>query len=549
MESLKLPEDSTHQEKKIIIEDENVKIVGILSIPQNTANPIPGCRVVIIAHGFGNDKDSAMSIPLVQRLTRCDKFMTFRFDFRSTSGSEGELEKRKQTVEQYVEDFDIVMKYLNKQRFKLAGIIGHSLGLGMAVEWASRQNFKIPTIVNCSGPFMKPGGLKEKILKEYPDAQELGYFDQVLPNGTNLRVPFSAVTAMDNVDSSKISNTDTHMLSIYGLNDTERLIYGEMYTQVVERHSLRLINNADHNLHADDGYKQVCQIVGEWFSADSERKRFMNENKYVTAIPRWVDAEGVSNMRDCGGYICQEGFVRPRFLYRAANPARASEKGLNELKKLGIKTVVDLRSTPEITKAPGIDQDGIKLLHCPVFGNAEWTGDRMKEQQKSMEDPVQGFMLMYKSILKNAGQAFAIIVREILENKQPLIFHCSAGKDRTGMFNVLTLLLLEVDHDTICHEYELTTEGLVAEIPRLKQLALGDNKSQASEMYLQSLFVMSQSRFESCMCVLEFIKDSYGSARQWFSEVAGLADNEIEEYIEFMTIKKEHQYAGWEFVL
>lgn len=73
----------------------------------------------------------------------------------------------------------------------------------------------------------------------------------------------------------------------------------------------------------------------------------------------------------------------------------------------------------------------------------------------------QGFTAAYTDILESAPPSFTQILRHIIERpSSPLLLHCTAGKDRTGVFCALVLSLCGVDDETVAHEYSLTEAGL-----------------------------------------------------------------------------------------
>lgn len=76
--------------------------------------------------------------------------------------------------------------------------------------------------------------------------------------------------------------------------------------------------------------------------------------------------------------------------------------------------------------------------------------------------PTQGFSLAYTDILLHAKSSYSQILRHIACSSGPLLLHCTAGKDRTGVICAIILALCGVDDETIAREYELTEKGLAA---------------------------------------------------------------------------------------
>jgi hypothetical protein len=93
--------------------------------------------------------------------------------------------------------------------------------------------------------------------------------------------------------------------------------------------------------------------------------------------PPFVSMKGIANFRDLGGYTIasdQTKCVRPNFIYRCAEPTKATEEDIEKIKSLGITHIYDLRSDPEIKKlqisgsaGTVTDWPGVERVYCPVF--------------------------------------------------------------------------------------------------------------------------------------------------------------------------------------
>ena len=126
--------------------------------------------------------------------------------------------------------------------------------------------------------------------------------------------------------------------------------------------------------------------------------------------------DGVRNFRDAGGV----GALPHGVLYRSGALHALSGEGARELAGLGVRTVVDLRSRPEVTDRPDTLHDvGIGHLHVPVFAEQRWPDEQME---------------LYPSMAEHAGRpVLAVLRRLIAEDRGPVLVHCASGKDRTGV--------------------------------------------------------------------------------------------------------------------
>lgn len=148
----------------------------------------------------------------------------------------------------------------------------------------------------------------------------------------------------------------------------------------------------------------------------------MTINGVGRAVPAGID--GVRNFRDAGGL----GRLQPGVLYRSGALHAMSEKGACELGELGVRTVVDLRSRPEIADRPDtLYGAAIRYLHVPVFTEQRWPQEQME---------------LYPSMAEHSGRAALAVIRHLRAgDRGPILVHCASGKDRTGVVVALVQTL------------------------------------------------------------------------------------------------------------
>jgi len=163
--------------------------------------------------------------------------------------------------------------------------------------------------------------------------------------------------------------------------------------------------------------------------------------------------ENVFNLRDLGGYPTDRGTrVVSRRLYRADGLNRLSERDAETMKALGIRTVVDLRTHDEREKygsAPTHLFDAT-ALHLPLIDEL-WPLFEPDDDH----DPVVYLIERYHEMTVEGAPALAQLVElaALHPDAVPLVFHCSAGKDRTGVAAAVLLGILGVPHDVIAADY------------------------------------------------------------------------------------------------
>ncbi|KAG6832177.1 hypothetical protein H0H92_004908 [Tricholoma furcatifolium] len=193
----------------------------------------------------------------------------------------------------------------------------------------------------------------------------------------------------------------------------------------------------------------------------------------VLSKPPFVTVDGVINVRDLGLYTSETHpgqITRPQVMYRSAELSGITDEGSDkiatgkrQLKALNITKVFDLRSDVEISKykTPQPEISGVEILHIPVFRSEDYSPETMaKRYQLYASGKTEAFMELYSQILDHAGPSFGAILRHIRDNPtEGCLFHCTAGKDRTGIIAAILLKLAGVNNTTIANDYALTRIG------------------------------------------------------------------------------------------
>ncbi|KAI8344805.1 tyrosine phosphatase family-domain-containing protein [Chlamydoabsidia padenii] len=184
-------------------------------------------------------------------------------------------------------------------------------------------------------------------------------------------------------------------------------------------------------------------------------------------IPRWIDVKGVKNFRDIGGWPLKDGsgYIRERIVFRCGHLVNITEEGIKTLIRLHVTAAFDFRSDPEIERqgmAPDIP--GLTRYPSAMFSKGDYSPAALASRWKGYFEGPLGFPKVYNVILEKAKQQYRNIFMHMLEyhsnqSTKSLIVHCTAGKDRTGIFVMLLLGLCGVDEENISREYALTNLG------------------------------------------------------------------------------------------
>ncbi|MDR1970597.1 MAG: tyrosine-protein phosphatase [Treponema sp.] len=178
----------------------------------------------------------------------------------------------------------------------------------------------------------------------------------------------------------------------------------------------------------------------------------MTENQDV---PRLIVLEGCLNFRDLGGYTGEGGRkIRYGRIFRSDDLSKLSPGDMVRVGELGISTVLDLRSADELARAPNPlrGRPGFAYYHIPLLDgiNSETDGPVR----------IESLPELYKSLVISAGKQIAGVFQVLREQKGGTVFHCAAGKDRTGLIAALILGLCGVAEEDIIADYALTYEKM-----------------------------------------------------------------------------------------
>ena len=179
-------------------------------------------------------------------------------------------------------------------------------------------------------------------------------------------------------------------------------------------------------------------------------------------LPYKLDFEGAHNFRDMGGYPLRDGrkVLRGK-LFRSDHLGRLTDADQVLLEEVGVRTVVDLRRQEERDEIlDRIDNPSVEQVWLPVSAEAaDVVSLRRSLERGEMgpEDAVEFLRLANREFVDVFSGAFSDFLHLLLEeSRYPLVFHCSAGKDRAGYAAAMTLFALGADEDTVMHDYLAT---------------------------------------------------------------------------------------------
>jgi protein-tyrosine phosphatase len=235
----------------------------------------------------------------------------------------------------------------------------------------------------------------------------------------------------------------------------------------------------------------------------------------LTITDRELRLEIAHNVRHLGGYTTSNGRTTRDDIVRSASLHRLTETGMRHLAEAGVTTIIDFRSDMEVERdvTPDSKPYGIRRVHAPVFQH-----DASPVGLDSEEFP--GYGVIYERFLDVGRNAYSTLFETVAEAEGRVLFHCAAGKDRTGVAAALLLDLAGVDEATIIEDYTLTESLLapmVAEwLPRMEERGIGPERGRE----------LMAAPAEAMVSALAFLRSRYGNAEGYAREI-GVSDGVI----------------------
>lgn len=232
------------------------------------------------------------------------------------------------------------------------------------------------------------------------------------------------------------------------------------------------------------------------------------------ASPPFVVVDGVVNIRDLGGYdsMHSNGAVKPKAILRSGEMTHITDAGKQQLKELGVRKVFDLRADVEIKRYNALTQviNGVEIIRVPITAK-EWADPTLLAARLKAfgEKERETFVVTYTEFLEDGRSAYETIFTYLRDEPNPhCLVHCTAGKDRTGVFACLLLMLLGVDDEVIANDYALTTIGLE---PGIEILVERFSAIPVFKENWDGVLNMGSSRAENMIAFMKAFREKYGS--------------------------------------
>lgn len=281
------------------------------------------------------------------------------------------------------------------------------------------------------------------------------------------------------------------------------------------------VSNTSQRFEADAGQQRVAVHgldpgVRHYFLVQPQYSRGL-----ITAERR-VPFDGPVNFRDLGGYETADNRrVKWGVAYRADSLAELSDKDLGLFVRLGIRGIYDFRAPAEVAKSPDRLPAGntVGYYHLPVVSSDFDTVaavERLKKKDTSWL--TETFMIDgYRQNIDTYARTWGTVIEDLTHaDRRPLVFHCTAGKDRTGICAALILLVLGVPEDVVVEDHALSNRYFASTVARINEYvrSLGVDPDKLTP-YLTA-------PREAMEFVLGYIRERWGTAAGYLKTEAGV---------------------------
>ncbi|MGZ4713504.1 MAG: tyrosine-protein phosphatase [Acidimicrobiia bacterium] len=235
-----------------------------------------------------------------------------------------------------------------------------------------------------------------------------------------------------------------------------------------------------------------------------------------------ADLDGPANFRDLGGYSTRGGRItRRRRVFRSDSLSYLSDRDIAVLRdELGVRTVIDLRAGHEVEDhGHGPLREHVRQLHLPIVDQTREPPQPRRLVRRAPRfqtlDEIYGFML------REYADRFGMVLRAISEvEHQPVVFHCAAGKDRTGLVAALILGVCEVPDESIVADFAVTE----ARMPTI--IARHTTRADASDRLPEVGGQQYGAQAATMVAVLAALRAEHGSI-EGYVRAAGVDDASI----------------------
>lgn len=252
---------------------------------------------------------------------------------------------------------------------------------------------------------------------------------------------------------------------------------------------------------------------------------------------RWIPIPSIPNFRELGGLKNNQGkVIKKGYVFRSGRIQVEDKNEFQMLENLHIGCVIDLRGNQEIEDRPDTKISGSEYKKIPGIPGASGAQQNLNFMHLINDETTEEEILGYHSLLVDCypkmpfqNKAIQAMFDHLLHNQTPILYHCSAGKDRTGILSAILLLALDVNEKDIMEDYLLSNacrkETLVDFMERHKLTNKEIGQVAFDTIYVKEEYL--QSAFQA-------IKNTYSSFEEYLKVEYGMNNNKLQQLRNFL---------------
>ena len=262
-----------------------------------------------------------------------------------------------------------------------------------------------------------------------------------------------------------------------------------------------------------------------------------------------IGLEGVINARELGGYKLPTGTIRKGKLLRGGNLYHATQQDLDKLQnEYNLAWICDFRMVSETTYRPNQPVPGAQDVKLPAM-DPKMSGDFdqffISGQFKNTKDVVrrayfrpevkEAARMMYAGMVVSpyTHEQYARFMRICVESEGAVYWHCTQGKDRTGLGAAFILSALGADRDLIMHDYHISQEFYEEEVAEMNAALLAEGATEEDLVVVKTFIGVNDDYFAQA---LDIIDEKYGSMSEFLHNQLKPSDQDLailkEKYLE-----------------
>ena len=238
---------------------------------------------------------------------------------------------------------------------------------------------------------------------------------------------------------------------------------------------------------------------------------------------------GAPNFRDLGGIPSADGRrIKPRMIYRSGEFSSLSDEDLETLRGLGIGVICDLRNETERDARPNRWPNGSSVELLPVEKGISTNEEDMWRYIR--ENPTEGGVLKaihngQRMLPGLMARPLGLILGRLLEGGSPLVFHCTAGRDRTGFISACVLRALGVPQNEVAADYMrsahyMSLDDMAAKLAPVLEMLVG---ADVPRLVVDAMNTLTPSRLEQAFV---WVTEEFGSLDAYLASV-GIESAEV----------------------